>query len=146
MLRSRGIPDLARKQAVPYLIECLDRPHTHRKSTANEWIVRVRPGCRPFWGMLFPMLDDFPGHQEYLSFSVHKSLSEMQILGRVGGHSVPSAPRPLRGLLRPDPVPANQRGCLRGDPCCGYEAPDPAADYRKRRSQPVRHDPGFQFA
>src|SRR5690349_5976231 len=41
MLRSGGIPDLARKQAVPRGITGLDRPHANRKSTPDEWIVHT---------------------------------------------------------------------------------------------------------
>src|SRR5437899_13020974 len=71
MLRSRGIPDLTRKQPVPYRIQCLDRTHTYRKSTPDEWIVIVRPGCRPFWGILFRMLDVLAGHQIRLLFDAN---------------------------------------------------------------------------
>src|SRR5437667_3652750 len=67
MLRGRRIPDLTREQAVPYRIKCLDRTHTNRKSTPDEWIVLLGPGWRPFWGILFRMLDVFAGHQEYPS-------------------------------------------------------------------------------
>jgi len=41
MLRGRGVPDLAGEQAMPRSIACVDRTHTNRKSTADEWIVGV---------------------------------------------------------------------------------------------------------
>lgn len=66
------------RPAVPYRIKCLDRTHTNRKSTPDEWIVLVRPGCRPFLGILFRVLDVFAGHQEYLFFSV-QILSEILV-------------------------------------------------------------------
>src|SRR5215470_10753440 len=65
MLRSCRIPDLTREQAVPHRIKSLDGTHTNRKSPPDEWIVLGRPVRRPFFGILFRMLNILVSHKEY---------------------------------------------------------------------------------
>lgn len=46
VLRSRGIPDLAREVAAPRAIQSLDGTNANGKGAAEEWIVRRWSGHR----------------------------------------------------------------------------------------------------